>query len=530
MSNTTISIAVETKGTQGVKKLQDRIKKLEGQVAKLQGTLPKTANATRKVGTAAASAAGGVKTFGAAVQTALGPLALIGGAVATLGQAFQTLAAQDFAEAKVRTLGVNSEDLRQNLQNLSRELQGQRSVVELTSAAYDVASAGFNDAASATEVLKAASLGATGGFSDINTVANATTSVLNAYGLEASAAGQLVDQFVQTQNDGKIVVAEYAAEIGKVASVAAGLKVPLSEVNAVIAQATASGVKSEVAFTGLKTALAQLASGQATERMKELGLNIDAGTIAADGLLGTFQKIKESGADTGQVLKLLGTEAGPALAPVLNNLERFEQLLRNQENASGVAAQAAATAADTINGAWTRLSNAVQNLFSDQSELGEILKVTLLAGAVFVEGLAAAFNTLLAPIRAVFDVIGSVAQGLGLIDENTNVIQEMTDLWFEAVGAAQTFADVVVFTGERLGNQVQGFVEGVKGYFAGLWQSITDGVSGVATTIPNAFRDAFNFAKQAIQDFWNGLPGWLRGPLETAGSIASGVANVVGGA
>ena len=59
-------------------------------------------------------------------------------------------------------------------------------------------------------------------------------------------AGKLVDQFIQTQNDGKIVVAEYAANIGKVASAAAGLGVPLSEVNAVIAQATASGVQAKL--------------------------------------------------------------------------------------------------------------------------------------------------------------------------------------------------------------------------------------------------------------------------------------------
>ena len=39
---------------------------------------------------------------------------------------------------------------------------------------------------------------------------------LNAYGLSASEAEKVMDQFVQTQNDGKIVVAEYAQNIGKV--------------------------------------------------------------------------------------------------------------------------------------------------------------------------------------------------------------------------------------------------------------------------------------------------------------------------
>ena len=51
----------------------------------------------------------------------------------------------------------------------------------------------------------AASLGATGGFSDINTVANAATSVESR--TVADRAAGLIDGFIQTQNDGKIVVA-----------------------------------------------------------------------------------------------------------------------------------------------------------------------------------------------------------------------------------------------------------------------------------------------------------------------------------
>ena len=527
MTQSVVDIVVRAKGQGELARLQGRLTELEAKVNKLQGQMPKAANGIRAFGRGAAGASAGVRTLGAAVQAALGPIALLGGAVGAISGAFKTLADQDFAEAKVRTLGVNSEQLKKNLTDLSRELQGQRSVVELTAASYDVASAGFNSAAEATKVLKAASLGATGGFSDLNTVANATTSVLNAYGLEASAATKLVDQFVQTQNDGKIVVAEYAREIGKVASVAAGLKVPLEEVNAVIAQATASGVKSEVAFTGLKTALAQLASGQATERMKDLGISIDANSIAADGLLGTFKKIKESGADMGQVLKLLGTEAGPALAPVLNNLERYEELLNNQKGANGVAAAAAKEASETIVGAWTRLSTAVQNLFADQTELGEVLRVTLLAAAGFVEGLAAAFKTLMAPVRAFISILGGVAKGLGLINDKTDVIRGLTDLWFEAIEAAQTFADVIVFTGERIGNAVGGKIAEVRGWFQGLWDSITGGVQGVASAIPDAFQDAFDKAWDLIQRFWNMLPGWLRGALSAAGSVVGGVAGAV---
>ena len=81
-------------------------------------------------------------------------------------------------------------------------------------------------------------------------------------------------------------------EVGKVASAAAGLKVPMTEVNAVIAQSTAAGVKSEVAFTGLKTALARFASGEAANALKDVGIEISAATVEADGMLGTLKKLQ----------------------------------------------------------------------------------------------------------------------------------------------------------------------------------------------------------------------------------------------
>ena len=153
------------------------------------------------------------------------------------------------------------------------------------------------------------------------------------------------------------------------ASAAAGLKIPIEEVNAVIAQATAAGNNAEVTFTGLKGALARLASGEATKALKG-GININAATLEADGLLGTFEKIQAAG-DTGQLFKAFGNEAAPAILPVLGNLEKFEELLNNQKNAAGAAAKAQKEAANTINGAWNRVRVAFENLFSDQAALAK---------------------------------------------------------------------------------------------------------------------------------------------------------------
>ena len=407
-------------------------------------------------------------------------------------------------------------------------MQGQASVAELTGAAYDVASAGFSSAAEATLVLKAASQGATGGFSDINTVANATTSVLNAYGISAENAGKLVDQFIQTQNDGKIVVAEYAQNIGKVASAAASLGVPLSEVNAVIAQSTAAGNQAEVVFTGLKGALARLASGEAEKALKGTGIEISAASVEAEGLFGTLKKLQ--GLDTGQLFKALGTEAGPALIPVIENLEKYEELIKNQENSAGVAASAAATASGTIEGAWKRVSVAFENLFSDQTEVGQLIRGTLLAAAATVEILGAAFKLVLAPIRLVAELVKAVGAAVFGIKDTEATLQSFTQLWFNIIATVEDVANTIIAVGKVVGDFIGGLIADLAQRFSGLWNGISQGVQGIVGAITGAFSAAFNQAIGLVNRFFNALPGWLKGALQKAGSIVGGVTSAVTGA
>ena len=257
---------------------------LEREVTRLTSKLPAATNNVRKFGRTSAYATKNIGGFGVAISGVLGPIAALTTGLAGLTAGFTTLANLNFFEAKV-SLAVNSDHCSSSCEAVSKELKGQASVVELTGAAYDVASAGFNNAADASQVLKAASLGAVGGFSDINTVANATTSVLNAYGLSADKAGQLVDGFIQTQNDGKIVLDEYARNIGKLAPIAASLKVPLEEVNAAIAAVTANGVNAEIGITGIRSALAKLgANSKDGQKSWNSTALINAQRLAQEGL------------------------------------------------------------------------------------------------------------------------------------------------------------------------------------------------------------------------------------------------------
>jgi len=400
--------------------------KLAGKSAAGSQKLGLFGNAALGVGAKSKVAALGVKALDVAIKSTVAPLLAFTAGLAGVGAAFNEIKALDFASAKFETLGGDSEALNKNLRQLTIELNGAASVAELTGAAYDVASAGFTDAADAAMILKAASLGATGGFTDINTAGGAAVKVLNAYGLEAKDAAALMDKFAQTQADGIINIGQYSNNIGKVATTAAGLGIRLEEVNAVLAQSTAAGTNIETAFSGLNSALAKISSGQAG---KKLGIDLNEATLRTEGLAGALAKLE--GFSTGQLQEAFGIEAFKGISVAIQDTEKLNKLIKNQEESQGRAAEAAFTAQDTLAGALTRIGTAFKNVFGNQTELGEALKFTLFGVAAAVELIGAAIKLTLAPFRLVFEAVKGIGSAIGeaLGIKQIKLIQRFSEGW-----------------------------------------------------------------------------------------------------
>ena len=431
-------------------------------------------------GTGAKAAAGGFVTLQAALAQLLTFLLPITAGIGVLTAAFGTLVEQDFAEAKLSTLSDNVDELKPKLVSLSDELSGQASTLDLLTASYDLASAGFAKNAEITEILKAAQLGATGGFSDLATVTDATTSVLNAYGLEADKAAKIVDGFAQTQADGKIVVDQYAQQIGRIAPIAAGAGVSIDELNAAISAVTATGVPVESTFAGLRQVIAsiQKPTGEASKVAEKLGIDFSAAALQSKGLSGVLEDIiKNGGASADNLSKLFGSvEALTAIQPLLNDeLVKFNQALNNQANAQGRAARDAFKATNTIQGQLKRLSSAFTNLVADGSEFGIVIRETLKITAVTVEALGVAFKAAAAPIRAVFAFIGEISNA---------VIGEFGG---EAIDIVIAFENAWIFVKNAINESSQNLIE--------LGRRAGKVVGKIVTAIFDAFRKIKNFVE-----------------------------------
>ena len=124
MASAPVDIPVQVKGLSDLQKLERRMEALEREVTRLQTKTPKAANNVRRLGQVSRGAAGGVKTLGVAIKSTLAPLLAATATIGGLTAGFRAIAGQDFSEAKVRSLGVNSAQLVENLREVSKELQG----------------------------------------------------------------------------------------------------------------------------------------------------------------------------------------------------------------------------------------------------------------------------------------------------------------------------------------------------------------------------------------------------------------------
>ena len=381
------------------------------------------------------------------------------------------------ARTAVRTLGVDVDVLSNNLLHLSNSLEGAYSQTELLAASYDVASAGFTDAAEASQVLEASALGAVGGMSDLGTVSDAVTSVLNAYGLEADKATKIVDGFIQTQNDGKIIVDQYARQIGRIAPTAKSAGISIDELNAAIATITAQGVPVEQTFTGLNQAIVSILkpTGEAEKIAKKLGIEFNAAALEAKGFGGILEQIAGSGATTDQLAKLFGSvEAMKAVFPLINDdLVKFNQNLENQAEASGVALKATDEFQGTLSQQFSNLINQVGNLTRALDEvLGPALKDIL--GTVgnivnkFAEAVSLMKDLQLGPAYQELAKAGSDIT-LGMESQALERLTKSATMASGAIGSAQSPADLEKI--KSLINKISTQVNrtgGSRGFFGGI--------------------------------------------------------------
>lgn len=244
-----------------------------------------------------------------------GTMGVIGG-VATAIYAGPIRAAQEYetALAKVSTI---ADSAKVPMEAMSKEIMALSNSTGIAATAladdvYNAISAG-QDTADAVNFVTYSSKLAKAGFAESAQTLDVLTTILNAYGLEADKVGMVSDMLIQTQNKGKVTVAELSSVMGKIIPTAKSNGVALEQITAGYAIMTAKGIAAAESTTYMNSMLNELGKS---------GTTADKALRAAAGK--GFKELMAEGKSLSEVLNILqedATKGGKSLADVFGSAE-----------------------------------------------------------------------------------------------------------------------------------------------------------------------------------------------------------------
>ena len=386
---------------------ENQLKELEKDVARSNVTINSFGEKMKETG-------GKLTAAGKAVMPVSAAVAGIGTAAAVSAVNFED------AMAKVSTIADTTEVPLDELRSQILALSSQTGISanEIADNVYNAISAGQKTGDAVNFVTNSTKL-AKAGFADAGAALDVLTTILNAYGMEASEVTNVSDMLIQTQNLGKTTVAELSSSMGKVIPTANAYHVQLDQLCAGYAKMTANGVATAESTTYMNSML------------NELGKR---GTTVSDILKEktgkSFAELMENGASLADVHSILkesadeqnlsfgdlwsSAEAGKAGLILLgDSAEDFNSTLAQMRESTG-ATESAFEKLQTNSSKINKAVNAVKNTFII---LGGVILDTFSPAIDAVTGgiqkLCGWISSLPSGIQAIIVVIGTLIAAAG---------------------------------------------------------------------------------------------------------------------
>lgn len=383
--------------------LRQQYERLEQSQKKVQEITEKQAANKQAISQTKAQLGGLIGTV-----TALGT-AIYAGPVKN-AQEFQT------AMAKVGTIAdtdlVPMAKLRQEIINLSNETG--KSANDLAEDVYNAISAG-QSTADAVGFVESATKLATAGFAESGQAVDVLSTILNAYGMEASKVTDVSDMLIQIQNKGKTTVAELSSSMGKIIPTANANNVALEQLGAGYATLTAKGIATAEATTYMNGMLNELGkSGSQTDKIlrSKTGKSFSELMKSGYSLADVLQIVQEDAESSGKSLSDMfsSSEAGKAALSLMSDgVDTFNASVQGMIDSCGATEQAYAKMMDTTETKVAKAKNSIKNL---GTVLGDMLLPYVGQAADKVAELATKFSEFAQENPQVIATVAKVAAGL----------------------------------------------------------------------------------------------------------------------
>ena len=440
--------------------------------------------AQKDFGTAAAQAikeAGTkIEEYGGKVEGVGKKLMPVSGVAAATGTAL-TKMAWDFEDgmAKVSTIADTTEVPISDLEKQIKQLSDSTGVEagEIAENVYNAISAGQKTGDAVNFVSKATDL-ARAGFAETGDALDVLSTIMNAYGLEASEVDKVSNDLIMTQNLGKTTVAELSSSMGKVIPTAKSTGVNLDELCGAYAVMTSNGVATAETTTYLNSMLNELgkqgstaanAFAAGTEHIKEGGLTMAEAMEQGWSLSDVLSVLDEQAAASGTSINNMfsSAEAGKAANILWDNAEKFNG------------------AVEEIQGSTTATSDALGNLETSGHKTEVAINQIKNAGLEFGQTISA----MLAPaLQKLAEYIRNAKEKLDGMDDGQKQAIVTIGLIVAAIGPALVIIGKVITAVGTITTGVGslvGFVGGtvvplitgtIMPALSGLWALITGAI------------------------------------------------------
>ena len=313
--------------------------------------------ALKRVGQSMKKAGAGFKNVGKTLSTRLTlPLAAMGAIAVKVGA--------DFEQAMMNAAsvsGATADEIKQ-MEETARKMGATTvfSAKEAADAMYYMASAGWK-ANDMSKALKPTLDLAAATQSDLAFTTNTVVSALNQFGLSSDDAGKVSNVFASAIRNSQATMEKLSTSMAYAGPVMKSLGKGVEETGAALMVMYNAGLDASMAGTALKGIMGRLAEANAstTKSVEDLGLKMEDLNPETHSLAEIVATLGKSGAKTGDIFKIFGQRAGPAMVALLG--AGSDKLLEYQDTITGTAAasEMAEMQINTLKGSFKLLTSAL---------------------------------------------------------------------------------------------------------------------------------------------------------------------------
>ena len=375
---------------------------------------------------------------------------------------------------------------------------------QLTGGLYQAISAGV-PADNALDFMTIASKAAIGGVTEVETAIDGLTTVINAFGLEASDAEAVSDVMFTTVKLGKTTMSELSAAMFQAAPLAASLGLSIEDVAGSVATLTKSGVPTTVAMTQIRAAMVALTKPSAAmeELYAKMGVATGKAALETFGFQGTLEKLNEvTGGSETALVKAMGRVEG--FSAVLGLTGKNAAVARADLDEMSKAGGATQTAFEEMNKSFDTTFGILKNQLSVQlQKTGLRLIPKLIPKIQRLSGAYDEWTELGDMVRRAWSWFREEGDFIGALDELHDKYPKVTKKLVAFYLKAKDIKRIALILVDRFRALVQ---EGspLRETLAGLAATGTEWIEDLVTHVGN-LRDWFLEVLPAIQEFGQGL-------------------------